>query len=139
MKTDLILDYLRKKLGVTQEYTMIDLPQTKEDYEKNVKWIVGVDAIGSAVYEEGRPIEWQQIIDADGEAQQNLAMSLLRKERDRRIAETDWWASSDLALSDEKKIYRQKLRDVTINANPKLDEFNQLIESSVDWPMKPNT
>ena len=39
-------------------------------------------------------------------------MRLLREERDRRIALTDWRASSDLTLSSEWSAYRQALRDL---------------------------
>jgi hypothetical protein len=37
----------------------------------------------------------------------------VRIERDRLIAETDWWASSDLTMSAEQIAYRQALRDIT--------------------------
>ena len=43
-------------------------------------------------------------------------MRLLREERNRRLAETDWWASSDLTMSSERTTYRQALRDITDSA-----------------------
>ncbi len=53
-----------------------------------------------------------------------------RSERDRKIAETDWWASSDLTMTVEQTAYRQALRDITSHANwPYLD--------AADWPTKP--
>jgi len=53
-----------------------------------------------------------------------------RNERDRLIAETDWWASSDLTMTAEQTAYRQALRDITTHANwPHLGED--------DWPTKP--
>ena len=53
-----------------------------------------------------------------------------RSERDRLIAETDWWASSDLTMTAEQTAYRQALRDITTHANwPHLEES--------DWPTKP--
>ena len=55
-------------------------------------------------------------------------MKLLRAERDRRLAEVDWWASSDLKMSDKRKEYRQSLRDITEVATS-LDH--------VTWPTKP--
>ena len=48
-------------------------------------------------------------------------MRLLRIERNKKIAETDWRASSDLTLSDDWKTYRQALRDLPASASPKLD------------------
>lgn len=53
-----------------------------------------------------------------------------RSERDRRIAETDWWALSDVTMTDAQAAYRQALRDITAHANfPHLEE--------ADWPVKP--
>ena len=62
-------------------------------------------------------------------------MRLLREERNRRIAETDWWASSDLLISDDQRKYRQALRDITKTAEPKLDDNGNL--TNIDWPEKP--
>ena len=53
-----------------------------------------------------------------------------RQERDGKIADTDWWASSDLTMTAEQTAYRQALRDITTHANwPHLEES--------DWPTKP--
>ena len=55
-------------------------------------------------------------------------LRLLREERNRLIAETDWWASSDLTMTQEQIDYRQALRDIT-NTYSSLDD--------VIWPVKP--
>ena len=66
---------------------------------------------------------YQAQIDAD-------ASGSNRTSRDRLIAETDWWASSDLTMTAEQTAYRQALRDITSHANwPHLD--------AADWPTKP--
>ena len=39
-------------------------------------------------------------------------MKELREKRNRLLAASDWWASSDLVMSDERKAYRQALRDL---------------------------
>ena len=62
-------------------------------------------------------------------------MRLLREERNRRIAETDWWVLPDRTASQEQKDYRQALRDLPSTASPQLDEKGQLI--NVTWPTKP--
>ena len=41
------------------------------------------------------------------------ALDDFRKERNFKLAQTDWTASSDLVMSNEMKEYRQKLRDAT--------------------------
>ena len=64
-------------------------------------------------------------------------MRLLRVERDKRIAKTDWRASSDLRLADAWKTYRQALRDITTQT-PKLGSDNELDLTSVTWPTEPS-
>ena len=66
------------------------------------------------------------------------AMRLLRLERNARIAETDWRASSDLTISDAWKTYRQALRDLPATASPSLDSNYDLDLTSVTWPTKPS-
>ena len=41
------------------------------------------------------------------------AMANLRQDRNRKLAETDFYALSDVTMSDEMKEYRQDLRDIT--------------------------
>ena len=65
-------------------------------------------------------------------------MRLLRLERNARIAETDWRASSDLTISDAWKTYRQALRDLPASASPSLDSNGDLDLTSVTWPTIPS-
>jgi len=66
-------------------------------------------------------------------------MRLLRIERDRKLAEVDWWTSRALdgtPLTEEQTAYRQALRDLPENsANVAIDENGTLI--NVEWPVKP--
>jgi len=71
---------------------------------------------------------WAEITAKMDELKAAEPMRLLRLERDRFIAETDWWASSDLTITDAQKKYRQDLRDITKTATS-LDD--------VTWPTKP--
>lgn len=64
-------------------------------------------------------------------------MRLLRIERDKRLAETDWWAVADRTMTDEQRAYRQALRDLPNTSSPSLDDAYDLDMSSVDWPVKP--
>ena len=64
-------------------------------------------------------------------------MRLLREERNKRIALTDWRASSDLTLSNAWKTYRKALRDLPAKATPKLNSDYQLDLTSVTWPTEP--
>ena len=65
-------------------------------------------------------------------------MRLLRVERNKLLATTDWRASSDLTLSTAWKTYRQSLRDLPASASPKLDSDGNLDMSSVTFPTEPS-
>jgi hypothetical protein len=55
-------------------------------------------------------------------------LRLLREERDRLIAETDFWVLPDRTPTQEQLDYRQALRDIT-------DTYSSL--EDVVWPVKP--
>jgi len=65
-------------------------------------------------------------------------MRLLRFERDRLLATTDWRASSDLTLATAWKTYRQSLRDLPASSTPTLDSDGNLDMSSVTFPTEPS-
>lgn len=56
-------------------------------------------------------------------------MRQLRLERNQRLAQTDWWASSDLTMTEAQTAYRQALRDIT-------ETYTSL--DDVVWPEVPN-
>ena len=65
-------------------------------------------------------------------------MRLLRLERNRRLAETDWIIVKGLEQSVDLakwKTYRQTLRDLPSTAEPQLDEQGNL--TNITWPEKP--
>ena len=59
------------------------------------------------------------------------AQEKLRRERNKRLAETDFYALSDVTMSDDMKTYRQNLRD--------LPDGKDTVEKcdNVTWPTKP--
>lgn len=57
-----------------------------------------------------------------------LPMQQLRAERDRLLAETDWWVLPDRTATTEQLAYRQTLRDLPANTT---DPANPV------WPTKP--
>ena len=65
-------------------------------------------------------------------------MRLLRIERNKKIAETDWRVLPDQSPSDDWINYRQALRDLPASASPKLDSFYELDLTSVTWPTEPS-
>lgn len=131
------IEYARKKLSIPNQFLCRDNPQTETEYNRDVKWIVGEDEYRNAVYTNEQLITWQQVQEFASQAHTEWVLQQLRVERDRRLAETDWWAVADRTMSDAQKAYRQALRDITTTANPTLTEFDQLDLTSVDWPVKP--
>ena len=65
-------------------------------------------------------------------------MRLLRIERDRKIALTDWRVLPDQTPSDDWINQRQALRDLPASASPKLDSNYELDSSSFTWPTEPS-
>ena len=47
--------------------------------------------------------------------QSDRDLEALREKRNTLLAETDWWASSDLTMTAEQIAYRQALRDLPAN------------------------
>ena len=66
------------------------------------------------------------------------AMRLLRIERDKKIALTDWRVLPDQTPSDDWINYRQALRDLPASASPKLGSDYELDFSSFTWPTEPS-
>ena len=59
------------------------------------------------------------------------AQANLREKRNRLLAETDYYALSDVTMSDEMKKYRQDLRDLPAGKDT-VDKCN-----NATWPTKP--
>ena len=75
------------------------------------------------------PPTQQEIDVAIQQAESVWDIQQLRAERNQRLANTDWWASSDLTMTAAQTAYRQALRDIT-NTYTSLDD--------VVWPEVPN-
>ena len=118
------------ELGIT-EWVLRGEPTTEEEFGAMFRKVTGADSNGSAI-ESSDPsdfgTDWATVSAKVTELTAAEPMKALRAERNRRIAETDWWASSDLTMTDEQTAYRQALRDITESATS-LDD--------VTWPTKP--
>ena len=66
---------------------------------------------------------------AAGENGRSLAQ--MRQDRDRLLADTDFYALSDVTLSDAMTTYRQDLRDLPAGKTTKADV------DGATWPTKP--
>ena len=118
------------ELGVT-EWVLRGEPTSEAEFNEMFRKVTGADSNGSAI-ESDNPSDfgttWSAVSAKKTELTNAEPMRLLREERNRRIAETDWWASSDLTMTDAQKKYRTDLRDITKSATS-LDDAS--------WPTKP--
>jgi len=112
-------------LGVT-EWVLRGEPTNAEEFASSFGKIVdGVESNNSADW---GGLTWDQVNIKMQDLTAAEPMKELRAERDRLIAATDWWASSDLTMTDAQTAYRQALRDITDSATS-LDD--------VTWPTAP--
>ena len=118
------------ELGIT-EWVLVGEPTSEEEFNEMFRKVTGATADGSAI-ESSNPddfgVTWSQVSTKKAELVAAEPMRLLREERDRRLAETDWWAMSDRTMTEAQTTYRQALRDITDSATS-LDD--------VTWPTKP--
>jgi len=118
------------ELNIT-EWVLRGEPTTEAEFNQMFRKVTGADANGSAI-ESSNPAEfgtdWATVSAKVAELTAAEPMKALREERDRLIAATDWWASSDLTMTAEQTAYRQALRDIT-------ETYSSLDE--VVWPTKP--
>ena len=118
------------ELGI-KEWVLRGEPSTEAEWLTMFRKITGADAHGTAI-ESSDPntfgVTWATVSAKKTELVNAEPMRLLREERNKRLAETDWWAVSDRTMTSEQTTYRQALRDITDSATS-LDD--------VTWPTKP--
>ena len=81
-----------------------------------------------------KPTE-KQISDKRKELEDAEPMRVLRMQRDAKLAETDFYALSDVTMSNAMETYRQDLRDLPASSSPTLSDKGVL--GNVTWPTKP--
>ena len=115
------------ELGVT-EWVLRGEPTTEAEFNTMFRKVTGADANGTAIESTDHGIAWATVAAKRDELIAAQPMKDLRAERDRRLAETDWWAVADRTMTAEQTAYRQALRDITVSYTS-LDD--------VVWPTKP--
>ena len=115
------------ELGVT-EWVLRGEPTTEAEFNTMFRKVTGADANGTAIESTDHGIAWATVAAKRDELIAAQPMKDLRAERDRRLAETDWWAVADRTMTAEQTAYRQALRDIT-------NSYTSLYD--VVWPTKP--
>ena len=127
-------------LGIT-EWVLRGEPTTEAEFNQMFRKVTGADSNGSGI-ESSDPKDfgttWKAVSDKKTELINAEPMRLLRVERNRLLAETDWLGNSDVTMSTAWKTYRKNLRDLPASAKPKISADGSLDMSSVTWPTKPS-
>lgn len=116
-----------------EQWVLRGEPTTEAEFLEMFRAIKGEDENGTAIESENPDnwgVSWATVSAKKAELDAAEPLKLLRAERNRRLAETDWWASTDLQaeFSGARGDYRQALRDITT-------QYNSL--DTVVWPVKP--
>ncbi len=112
--------------GVSKEFQFIT--EQRSDCDWNDEYEVSeFDELGVYELQDGVPVKVGQRVFQEFD-QAAFEMERIRSMRNELIAETDWWANSDLTMTAEQTAYRQALRDIT-------DTYTSL--DDVVWPTTP--
>ena len=118
----MVVDVNRSYDGLTQKSTRVD-----PYIEDNVVYLHKIESLTDS---EKTAVQT---------ALNNETAARNREERNRRLAETDWMACSDVTMSNDWKTYRQALRDITTHSNwPNLKVPDMDGSGDDDWPVKPS-
>ena len=128
------------ELGIT-EWVMRGEPTSETEFKEMFRKVTGADVNGSAIETDDTSkwgVTWKQVSDKMSEMDAAAPMKELRRQRDAKLAETDWTALSDVTMADNMKTYRQALRDLPASndgKNASLASDGSL--ENVKWPQKP--
>ena len=119
------------ELGI-KEWTLRGEPTSKAEFATMYSKVIGEDTNGTGILSQKESdwgVTWEDVSAKKDALIAAEPMRLLREERNRRIALSDWMANSDVTMTDAWKTYRQALRDITKSATS-LDD--------VTWPTAPS-
>ena len=121
-----------KALIPDEEWVLRGSPTTEDEFNAMFRRIIGADEDENAI-ESDNPdnwgVSWATVSAKKAELDAAEPLKLLREERNRRLAETDWWTLYDHQPTPQDRLdYRQALRDIT-------DTYQSL--DTVVWPEKP--
>ena len=116
-----------------------EIPEALQALKPGAQWVLrGTEYSGLEWMDSGQQPTEQEVKAKIIELDAAEPMRLLRIERNKKIAETDWRMLPDQSPSDDWINYRQALRDLPASASPKLDSNYDLDFSSFTWPTEPS-
>ena len=125
------------ELGIT-EWVLRGEPTTEAEFNSMFTKVTGADENGSAI-ESTDPADfgttWTAVSAKMDEIDAAAPMKELRRQRNLKLAESDWMGNSDVTMSSAWTTYRQALRDLPDGASPTWDGVTL---GNVTWPTEPS-
>jgi hypothetical protein len=120
---DLKTQILIENPGNSFSTNTVDIPEPDGDYSNVV-------FPHHTTVEDGvaRILTGTELDDANAAHLALFRLNEVRELRNKKLTETDWWANSDLTMTQAQTDYRQALRDIT-------DTYSSYLD--VVWPVKP--
>ena len=127
------------ELSIT-EWVLRGEPTKEDEFKEMFRKVTGADVNGSAIESSDASkwgVTWKQISDKMTAIDKAAPMVELRRQRDAKLAETDWTALADVTMADNMKTYRQALRDLPAHKDGKDATLKDGVLENVKWPLKP--
>ena len=122
------------------EWVLRGEPTSEAEFKTMFRKVTGADENGSAIESDDTSkwgVTWKQVSDKMAAIDAAAPMKELRLQRDAKLAETDWYALSDVTMADNMKTYRQALRDLPASSGGKDATLKDGVLENVTWPQKP--
>ena len=122
------------------EWVLRGEPKDEKEFNEMFTKVTGATADGTGI-ESSDPkdfgVTWKQVSDKMTAIDAAAPMKELRRQRDAKLAETDWTALADVTMADNMKTYRQALRDLPAHKDGKDATLKNGVLENVKWPLKP--
>lgn len=126
-----------QELGIT-EWVLRGEPTTEAEFNEMFRKVTGADSSGSAIESDDVAdfgTTWTAVSAKMTEIDNAAPMKELRKQRNAKLAESDWMGNSDVTMASAWTTYRQALRDLPDGASPTWDGTTL---GNVTWPTEPS-
>ena len=126
-----------QELGIT-EWVLRGEPTTEAEFNSMFRKVTGADSSGSAIESDDVAdfgTTWTAVSAKMTEIDNAAPMKELRRQRNEKLAESDWMGNSDVTMSSAWTTYRQALRDLPDGATPTWDGTTL---GNVTWPTEPS-
>ena len=122
------------------EWVLRGEPTKEEEFNTMFTKVTGATSDNTAILSDDTSkwgVTWKQVSDKMKAIDAAAPLKELRRQRNIKLAETDWTALSDVTMADNMKTYRQALRDLPAHKDGKDATLKDEVLENVKWPLKP--